>query len=91
MSRQLKQICKVCHSPAIVTKTERVHSEISTLYCKCKNPNCGHSWASDLIYSHTLTKSKLDENGVIQYLLKKLPREELEKINEVIQQELNFA
>lgn len=91
MARQLKQFCKVCQSPAIVTKTERIHSEISTIYCTCKNPNCGHSWASDIIFSHSLKESKLNEVGVIQYLLNKLPKSELQKINQAIQLELQIA
>lgn len=90
MARQFKQICKICHSNAIITKTERIHSEIATIYCQCKNPLCGHSWAADVIFSHTLTQSKLEEQGVVQYLLKKLPREELKKLHQTIQLELQI-
>lgn len=90
MARQFKQFCKICSSPAIIYKTERVHTEISTIYCRCKNPNCGHRWASDVIFSHTLQASKFEENGIIQHLISKLPKEELEKMHKVIQQELNL-
>lgn len=88
MARALKQFCKICSSPAIVTKTERTHFEFSTIYCQCQNPHCGHTWASNIIFSHTLKKSKLDENGFVQYLISKLPKSELENIKNAIIAEL---
>ncbi|AWI51402.1 transcriptional regulator [Actinobacillus porcitonsillarum] len=73
-----------CGSKAVVTKTERMHSNLKKLYCTCKNPDCGHKFVMNLEFSHTTTSSKLTKDGLIKYLLGKLSNADKNELLKII-------
>lgn len=82
----ITQFCKECGSKAVVTKTEREHVDFNRLYLMCKNPKCGHSWVSHLTFSHSTKESRLGKNGLVAFLVEKLPLEDLSELKEAIEQ-----
>ena len=72
MARMLKVYCKVCKGKSYITKTERVHPEISKIYCSCKNPDCNHRFVMNLEYSHTTRTSSLVQDDLISQLVANL-------------------
>ena len=84
MSRRPRQICRECHSDAIITKTERLDKNLSRFYCRCKNPDCCHEWVANLEYSHIIRSSKLTEKGLLYYLLERMPPEERQQLRQVL-------
>lgn len=88
MAGQMKILCRECGYNGIITKTERLHLDFSRIYCLCKNPQCRHHWVASVSFSHTTKESHLSKNGFLHYVLEKLPREELAKIRETVDNQL---
>lgn len=86
MGRRLKQYCRECQSEAAITKTERIYRDSNRLYCRCKNPDCGHEFVMTLDYSHTTKASKLTEKGLLHYFIDKLPAAEREELRKILNQ-----
>lgn len=86
MARRPTQFCRECNSEAIILKTERIHRDSGRLYCRCKNPHCGHEFVMNLDYSHTTKASKLTEKGLLHYFIEKLPAAEREELKKILNQ-----
>jgi len=50
-------ICKVCQGKGRIATSDRLSSEFTRLYCHCMDPCCGHTWVTNLTFSHTLSPS----------------------------------
>lgn len=62
MARVFKQQCRECGSEGVVVKTNRIHTDYSKAYCECKNTECGHRWAIEISFSHTIRPQKIAKN-----------------------------
>lgn len=76
--------CNICGNKSIITKTDRVHSELSRLYCSCKNKECMHRFVMNLEFSHSTAPSLLKKDELLLTLLKKLPEQEIQQIIEYL-------
>lgn len=84
MGRTIKNYCNVCHSPAIVIKSERQHDDYLKIYFVCKNKQCNHRWVADQTFSHTTHESHLLKNGILKAVLNRLPLAELKEIKNFV-------
>ncbi|WP_313315023.1 ogr/Delta-like zinc finger family protein [Stutzerimonas nitrititolerans] len=50
-------ICKECGGKGRISSSDRLSQEFTRLYCHCLNPHCGHTWVTNLTFSHTLSPS----------------------------------
>lgn len=48
-------ICKVCQGKGRIATSDRLSSEFTRLYCHFMDPCCGHTWVTNLTFSHTLS------------------------------------
>ncbi|HDR1858534.1 ogr/Delta-like zinc finger family protein [Pasteurella multocida] len=90
MARIFKIYCRECNSPAVIARSERLHPDLYSLYCVCKNPECGHTWKAEYVYNHSLRSTKLDRDALVNYLISKLPRTELQQLSENINKQLGL-
>ncbi|MFL1551679.1 ogr/Delta-like zinc finger family protein [Pseudomonas sp. D47] len=51
--------CRYCGNKAHISRAEKESSSYAKLYCICLEPNCAHSFVSELSFSHTLKPSKI--------------------------------
>jgi hypothetical protein len=59
MSRSLVSRCPTCGAKARIESSKEMSSTLKQLYMSCSNTVCGHTWVSNLEYSHTLSPSSL--------------------------------
>ena len=55
--------CDRCGSNARIESSSELTPSFKKLYCSCRNPECGHTFVMDLVFSHTLSPSALDLPG----------------------------
>lgn len=72
MSRSVVQRCCVCGHEVRIESSKIISDKPKLLYCGCKDPTYGHTWVTNLDFSHTLSPSAL-----------KLPEELREKVKAV--------
>lgn len=84
MAKILDISCKECGSKAIVTRTERIHSDLSNLYCHCKNIDCGHRFVMRLEFSHTTTSSKFSKDGLLKWVISRLSKQDKEELKKML-------
>ncbi|TCJ98818.1 Ogr/Delta-like zinc finger protein [Volucribacter psittacicida] len=72
MARTTNIYCKICGSKSVVTRTERMTSDYSRLYCSCRNPDCRHKFVMNLEFSHSTSTSQLTKDQLFSYLIKNL-------------------
>ncbi|MGN5163648.1 ogr/Delta-like zinc finger family protein [Aeromonas dhakensis] len=53
----MRVYCKVCGQRGRITKTNRLSDDVSDLYCRCTDAECGHSWVATLSFAHTSAKT----------------------------------
>jgi hypothetical protein len=56
----VKVTCNRCGCTAKITSSSIESDEVKRLYCCCQNADCGHTFVTDLTFSHTLSPSALD-------------------------------
>lgn len=66
----MRVMCLECGSKAIIGKTNRLSAAHADLYCSCTNPECGHTFVSNLSFSHTLSPSAKTSSTIITELAK---------------------
>lgn len=88
MARIFKVFCRECKKAGIIQRTDRIHDDLYSLYCVCKNPECGHTWKAEYTYTHSLRASKLDKDAIVNYLLSKLPLTELKQLSRTIDRQI---
>ena len=52
--------CSKCGGKAAITSRKEITSQVTELYCMCRNPACCHSFVATLNFSRTLGPSALD-------------------------------
>ena len=82
----MRVLCKECGGKAVITKSNRVSAAYTTLYCSCKDSECGHSFVMELSYKKSLSPSAKTTSEVVMALCKALPKEQ----RQAIQQELSL-
>ncbi|MGB0895327.1 MAG: ogr/Delta-like zinc finger family protein [Parashewanella sp.] len=80
----MRVICKECGEKAVIRKTNTISVEYVDLYCACTDPECGHTFVSNLSYARPLSPSAKTTSDVVMSLFKALPPEQ----RQAIQQEL---
>lgn len=66
----MRVMCPSCGAKAIIGKTNRLSLGHANLYCSCSDPECGHTFVSDLSFSHTLSPSAKSASSLIFELTK---------------------
>lgn len=84
MARILDIYCRECGSKAIITRTERIHSDLSNLYCHCKNVHCGHRFVMRLEFSHTTTTSTFSKNSLLKQVISRLSEQDKEALKKML-------
>lgn len=72
--------CTECGGKSIIRNTVRLDPKMSKLYCICKNPHCGHTFAMDLCFSHTISPSTNQAKDIVINMLRALPDAERQQM-----------
>ncbi|MBN6064749.1 ogr/Delta-like zinc finger family protein [Aggregatibacter actinomycetemcomitans] len=84
-----KILCNVCGSDSIIKRTERVHTDLSRLYCICKNKECNHRFVMSMEFSHSTRASDLKKDEILKTLLDQLPETNKREIIQFLQGTMN--
>ncbi|MBW0280698.1 transcriptional regulator [Shewanella xiamenensis] len=82
----MRILCTSCGKKAIIGKTDRLSVGHANLYCSCSDPECGHTFVTNLSFSHTLSPSAKTTSEIVSALVKALPPEQ----RKALQRELAF-
>ncbi|POY46785.1 ogr/Delta-like zinc finger family protein [Avibacterium paragallinarum] len=85
MARTADIYCNVCNSKAMITRTDRIHSNFSKLYCSCRNSKCGHKFVINQEFSHTTKTSLLTKERLLKLLIGQLSEEDKEKLKQELE------
>ncbi|MEE3608245.1 ogr/Delta-like zinc finger family protein [Avibacterium paragallinarum] len=85
MARTADIYCNVCNSKAMITRTDRIHSNFSKLYCSCRNSKCGHKFVINQEFSHTTKTSLLTKESLLKLLIGQLSEEDKEKLKQELE------
>lgn len=70
----MRVYCKECGGKGRIASREDISREFVKLYCQCLSPQCGHSWVSNLTFSHTLSPSAHLVDRLLYDRLREMPR-----------------
>lgn len=68
--------CNNCGQRANIGKTERVHKQSYTLYCRCTHAECQHRFTSSLNFKAALVPGAIASSRMIQDIIKYMPADE---------------
>ena len=71
----MRVTCKCGHKGRIAS-TERFSVDFTKLYCQCLDANCGHTWAANLSFSHTISPSAQTMDRMVFDSLKSMSRKQ---------------
>ncbi|KAB0511066.1 Ogr/Delta-like zinc finger [Pseudomonas koreensis] len=69
----MRVVCKCGHKGRIASR-EEVTTEFVKLYCQCLDARCGHTWVSNLTFSHTLSPCSQTFERMLIDRFRELPR-----------------
>ena len=69
----MRVVCKCGHKGRIASR-EEVTTEFVKLYCQCLDARRGHTWVSNLTFSHTLSPSSQTFERMLIDRFRELPR-----------------
>ncbi|WP_238544442.1 ogr/Delta-like zinc finger family protein [Avibacterium paragallinarum] len=69
----------------MITRTDRIHSNFSKLYCSCRNSKCGHKFVINQEFSHTTKTSLLTKERLLKLLIGQLSEEDKEKLKQELE------
>ncbi|SFX92822.1 MULTISPECIES: ogr/Delta-like zinc finger family protein [unclassified Pseudomonas] len=69
----MRVTCKCGHKGRIASR-EALSTDFAKLYCQCLDAKCGHTWVSNLTFSHTLSPSAQTFDRLLLDRLMELPR-----------------
>ncbi|WP_027721214.1 ogr/Delta-like zinc finger family protein [Maridesulfovibrio zosterae] len=76
--------CIKCGYVGRIESSSQEAETVKRLYCCCTNPECGHSWAMELSFSHTLSPSALDLPEQLRQKIRKAgPAEQMHLFTEM--------
>jgi hypothetical protein len=82
----MRVLCTSCGKKAIIGKTDRLSVEHANLYCSCSDPECGHTFVTNVSFSHTLSPAAKSSSQLVKQLVNAMsPEHRLQ-----LQRELNF-
>lgn len=67
--RKMRVICPICEADAVIRKSNRKHRELVDLYCACSDVECGHTFVSQVTFSHTISPSAKDKEHLLKEAL----------------------
>lgn len=82
----MRILCTSCGKKAIIGKTDRLSVGHANLYCSCSDPECGHTFVTNVSFSHTLSPSAKNTSEIVTALAKALSPEQ----RKTLQRELAF-
>lgn len=82
----MRVLCPTCGKKAIIGKTNRLSVGHADLYCSCTDPDCGHTFVTNLSFSHTLSPSALTSSALVTELVKSMSPDKRQQL----QQELSL-
>lgn len=82
----MRILCTSCGKKAIIGKTDRLSVGHANLYCSCSDPECGHTFVTNVSFSHTLSPSAKNTSEIVTALAKALSPEQ----RKALQRELAF-
>ncbi|MEL4243363.1 ogr/Delta-like zinc finger family protein [Shewanella xiamenensis] len=82
----MRILCTSCGKKAIIGKTDRLSVAHANLYCSCSDPECGHTFVTNVSFSHTLSPSAKNTSEIVTALAKALSPEQ----RKTLQRELVF-
>ncbi|MGL6427800.1 ogr/Delta-like zinc finger family protein [Aeromonas hydrophila] len=83
----MRVFCRECGELGRITKTHRLSRDTSDLYCQCTDAECGHSWVSQVSYSHPLSPSGRTTSQLALSLINSLSPDG----RQALQRELNLG
>ena len=87
--RVLRVNCNICKSDCVIYRTERIHEDLSRLYCSCKNEDCKHKFVLNMEFSHSTRASDLKKDEILKTLLNQLPETNKQEIIQFLQNTMN--
>jgi hypothetical protein len=72
--------CNRCEKLAVIQSSSQESDSVKKLYCTCSNPECGHTFVMELVFSHTLSPSALDLPDQLIAKIRSLPRLEQQRL-----------
>jgi hypothetical protein len=69
----MRVTCKCGHKGRIASR-EALSTDFAKLYCQCLDARCGHTWVSNLTFSHTLSPSAQTFDRLLLDRLRELPK-----------------
>lgn len=82
----MRILCPTCYNKAVIGKTDRLSPAHANLYCSCSDPECGHTFVTNVSFSHTLNPSAKNTTELVTALVKALSPDQ----RRALQQELLF-
>ncbi|CAD5379001.1 Transcriptional regulator [Pseudomonas sp. OF001] len=70
----MRVYCKECGGKGRIASREELSMEFARLYCQCLSAECGHTWVTNLTFSHTLSPSAQAVDRLLFDRLRELPR-----------------
>lgn len=82
----MRILCTSCGKKSVIGKTDRLSLSHANLYCSCSDPECGHTFVTNVSFSHTLSPSAKNTSEIVTALAKALSPEQ----RKTLQRELAF-
>lgn len=70
----MRVYCKECGGKGRIASRDELSMEFARLYCQCLSPTCGHTWVTNLTFSHTLSPSAQAVDRLLFDRLRELSR-----------------
>jgi hypothetical protein len=69
----MRVYCTTCGHKGRISSRDNVTRAYAKLYCQCLDATCGHTWVSELSFSHTLRPSAQHLDTLLLDRFKSLP------------------
>lgn len=69
----MRVVCK-CGNKGRIASREELSRDFAKLYCQCLDAKCGHTWVSNLTFSHTLSPSAQSYERMLFDSLRDMPK-----------------
>lgn len=70
----MRVYCRKCYGKGRIASREELSQDFVKLYCQCLDVKCGHTWVSNLTFSHTLNPSAREVDRLLFDRLRDMPR-----------------
>lgn len=80
----MRVYCKECGSKGRIASREELSKEFAKLYCQCGSAPCGHTWVTNLTFSHTLSPSAQAVDRLLFDRLRDMPQAEQRELFDLL-------